>query len=130
MHFIQNYKDREINFDKPVDVYRCLQKKGRVYSIRQQGKVVGHTEVLNLKDVKFVINAYGKKQAIRTKQRNVHAFVRGYISDSESGHILYPLSYCPFSKDGFIIQGEQVESSPFVAIRTFGIYAATNSQSK
>lgn len=125
MEFIKSYKGRKIDYSKPVDVYRCLPRKGRVYSIRQNGKVVGHTEVLNLSNVNFIVNESGKRRAICTKTRNVHAFIRGYINDSISGiPMLYPLSYCPFNKEGFMLEGKEVQSSPFVVIRNFGVYAA------
>ena len=124
MDLIKSYKEREIDYSQPVDVYRCLPRKGRVYSIRQNGKVVGHTEVLNLSHVSFVVNEAGKKRAICTKKRNVHAFIRGFIKDSNVMHTLYPLSYCPFNKEGFMLEGKEVQSSPFVAIRKYGVYAA------
>ena len=39
---ITPYKSREIDYSTPVKIYRNLNKKGKVYSIQQNGLVVGH----------------------------------------------------------------------------------------
>lgn len=100
---MEKYKGREIDYTKPVRVYRNLNKKGQVYSIQQNGVVVAHTKEFVLKDVKFIINKAGKERAIKTKTRNVHAFIEGYLGDIddvllEFSHIL---KYQPFDKKGF-----------------------------
>lgn len=95
------YKGRKINLDKPVDVYRCLNRRdGKWYSIRQDGLVVAHARALMLTDAKFKINDNGRKRAILSKRRNVHAYVRGTISTRgamgifpEQDKILAPVWY-------------------------------------
>src|SRR5690554_667673 len=74
------YKNREINLEKEVEVYRCLNRKGKVYSIKQDGLVVAHTDALTMRDVKFIINQSGKKRCIDKKVRNVHAYIKGKIA--------------------------------------------------
>ena len=122
---VELFKGREINYDKPVDVYRCLNRKGRVFSIRQQGLVVAHCTVLDIKDVKFVVNNSGKQRAIKSMQRNVHAFIRGMIGtkDLPKTPTMSPLKYNPFSNRGFCIEEQDVKSSPMVCVRPHGIYA-------
>ena len=102
---MEKYKGREIDYTKPVRVYRNLNKKGQVYSIQQNGVVVAHTREFVLKDVKFIVNKAGKKRAIETKTRNVHAFIEGYLCDGDnilldSSHIL---NYEPFLNKGFYV---------------------------
>lgn len=122
---ITPYKNRQVNFDMPVDVYRCLNRKGRVFSIKQNSLVVAHCTQLEMKDVEFVVNKAGKKKAIASKRRNVHAFIRGLIGSSPQEGIptFYPLKYNPFSQEGFCIEESEVNRSPMVAIREHGIYA-------
>ena len=59
----------EIVFDinKPVEVYRNLHKN--CWSVRQDGKVLFHTEYICLRDVKFVVQPAGREKGIaRTKE--------------------------------------------------------------
>jgi len=114
------YKNRYINPDKKVEVYRCLNRKGKIYSIRQRGVVVAHTDNIVLEDCEFVVNASGKKKAIETKERNVHAFIRGTIIDKE----VVPLervTYHPFSEVGFVSNGEVIEKAKGVVINHSGV---------
>ena len=79
INIIEPFKCRNIDLTKNVDVYRCLNKKGKVYSIKQNGKVVGHTSCLRLKDAKFVIHKSGQERCKVTGTNNSHALVRGII---------------------------------------------------
>jgi len=92
---------------------------------------VAHATELEMKNVNFIVNPAGKKKAITSKIKNVHAFIRGKIGRhvQEEVLILYPLVYDSFSEKGFIIEGEEVGSSPMVTIRTHGIYAMKPLQS-
>lgn len=119
---VQPFKGRSLDPNKPVEVYRCLNRKGHIYSIRQNQKVVGHTDQLNVKDCVFVVNNGGKQRAIASGQRNVHAFIRGTLSQ-EALTASKPLRYCPFSQKGFIIDQKEVQSCGIVVIRPQGIFA-------
>jgi hypothetical protein len=76
---IEPFKNREVDLDKTVEVYRCLNRKGKVYSIKQGGKIVGHTSKLKLRDAKFVIHKAGQERCKVTGTNNSHALVRGKI---------------------------------------------------
>jgi hypothetical protein len=76
---IKPFKDREVDLTKTVDVYRCLNQSGKVYSIKQRGKVIGHTSQLKLRDASFVIHKAGKERCKVTGINNPHALVRGKI---------------------------------------------------
>lgn len=122
---ITPFKGRVIDHSKPVDVYRCLNRKGRVFSLRQKNLVVAHCTSLEMRDVKFVVNPSGKKRAIASKLRNVHAFIRGTIG-SVSQDCIQPqhlLKYNPFSEKGFCVDGEEISTSRVVTIREHGVYA-------
>lgn len=119
---IQSYKNRKLIYDKPFEVYRCLNRKGRIYSIRQNGLVVGHTDSLSMTNVELVVNSGGKKQAIKTMQRNVHAFVRGYINSSISYDGIKQLTYNPFSELGFV---DRETNEPINEIHQFHIISGS-----
>lgn len=114
---ITYFKNRMIDWDQPVEVYRNLRRKGRSYSMRQNGKVVAHlhpkTPVsMLLYDVEFVVSPSGKARAQETGQRNVHAFIRGTIKKPrrEPARMwlmaqVGKLNYDPFSEDSFTVTG-------------------------
>ena len=110
MNQIIPYKSREFNINKPVEIYRCLNRHGKVYSIRQNGVVVAHTNSIQLHDCEFVINPSGKKRVFKTKQRNVHAFIKGFIQH-ETHHITMSgfITYNPFKDQHFMFNTEYTE---------------------
>jgi len=98
-NIVEPFKSRIIDLTKKVDVYRCLNKKGKVFSIKQNGRVVGHTSCLRLKDAKFVIHKAGQERCKITGINNSHALVRGLIDievkEEGDGH-LNKVTYDPF----------------------------------
>ncbi len=114
---IEPFKRRNINLNEPVLVYRALNRKGRVYSLKQNGFVVGHTTCLMLANAKFIISKAGQDRARKTKERNVHAFVKGKIcvkgrlsvtaEDGEKNERLQlpvAITYNPFVNDTFVMK--------------------------
>lgn len=113
------YKDRIIDYTREVEVYRCLNRKGKIFSIRQDGKVVAHTEAIILKDCRFIVNKSGKKRAMESKQRDVHAYVKGMIGDIfDPSTFIIPITYNPFDELGFRTnnQMEVTDSKTFLLI--------------
>ncbi len=78
-----------IDVSKPVWVYRTLRygrKTKPLYSVMQNGrvKVRLHRVLLSGKwneDCKFVVREAGRQKVLKTKRKNVHAFVVGYIAN-------------------------------------------------
>jgi hypothetical protein len=64
-----------------VEVYWNLHKN--CFSVRdcKTGRVIEHTDGINLYDVKYVVRQAGRRKVLQEKRKNVHAFVRGYIHD-------------------------------------------------
>jgi hypothetical protein len=120
---IQPYKGRAVDINKKVHVYRCLNRKGHVFSIRQNGYVVGHTTEVHLKNVGFIVNSSGKKRAIETQQRNVHAYIEGLISD-EVCYGQSQITYNPYNELGFHLKGTESEitKSQKVCINNKGVF--------
>lgn len=82
---IKSYKRRRVNRDEPVEVYRNLHRRGVVWSVRQRGRVVAHATEIMLSDAAFVVNAAGHRRAKIEQTRNVHAWIRGWITDMDAG---------------------------------------------
>jgi hypothetical protein len=120
-----SYKDRTVDFSKYVDVYRCLNRSGKTYSIRQDGKVVAHTEKLILKKCEFIINKSGKQRCIETGDRNVHAFIRGYIGNGDDVPLSFGfhIHYNPFDERVFFSNNFEIKEANAVHIRQGGIFA-------
>lgn len=65
-----------------VSVYYNLHK--HCFSVKHNNKVVGYCNYVKLKYVKFTVRNSGRLNVIRTKQKNVHAFVSGILEDYNS----------------------------------------------
>jgi hypothetical protein len=88
-----------------VQVYKNLHK--RMWSVRQGGRVVFHCNKLILKDCTFRVQPSGRKRVLKKGQKNVHAYVAGFLSNArecrsyEDGNYV-PVSYDPYKNDSFI----------------------------
>lgn len=108
---LEPFKNRVVDRSLPVQIYRCLVRKGVVYSVRQGGQVVGHTSSFMLKSCKFVMNQAGRKRAVRLQERNVHAYVEGFLVPREEVLLKfsYKLTYNPFKNSKFEAGGREVD---------------------
>ena len=98
------YKNRTVDTNKKVEVYFNLHKK--CFSVRQNGLIVAHTDAIVLTDVVFNVSESRRQEVLRTKRKNVHATVRGYISNVSSG-ILYCVTYNPYKNSTFVFRGSK-----------------------
>lgn len=132
---IYPFKGRRLDRSRPVHLYRNLnarQDAKRRYSLRQDGFVVGHTDQLLLRDCRFIVQEAGRRRAIETRKRNVHAYIRGLVTarakgiDIANGDLTVRVQY-HHSLPGFIkrcmgaIMG--IEAAPFVLVNRFGVTA-------
>jgi hypothetical protein len=62
---------------KKVKVYRNLHKG--CYSIQYKGRVVAHADEVLIREPVFRVQPAGRKRVLRTKKKNVHAFVVGEL---------------------------------------------------
>jgi len=108
MSYIQSFKGREVNLNLPVKIYRCLNRKGVVFSVQQKGKVVGHTSDFTLVNAVFKVSKAGQKRARESQTRNVHAFVVGNVVGNFIGEQKkVRVKYNPFLNDFFYIEGSE-----------------------
>ena len=102
----------EIRSGCRVEVYRNLTKD--CFSVRHKGRVVGHLGNdmhMRMYDVQFVVQPAGHARVLATRNRNVHAFVRGtYRSHGLTAKGPYPrglpkslttVSYNPYRASKF-----------------------------
>lgn len=117
---IEPYKGRSVDKKRRVEVYRNLNRRDGVwYSVRQNGKVVGHTQLLRLRDCYFVVNEAGRQRVLRTGRKNVHAFVLGYVAGKRArrydlGHPHHG-RYNPYTGPRFQMQSGQSWSDVSIA---------------
>ena len=106
-----------------VSVYYNLHK--HCLSLRSMqgasyGRVIAHRNAVWLKDVKFVVNESGRQRVIKEKRKNVHAFVRGTITDDIIGLGLKEVivTYNPYKYDSFVIKDTErlIKEAEFVKI--------------
>ena len=74
-----------------VEVYKNLRKQ--CYSIRQKGKVIGYANVLAMSNVDFVVQKGGRTRVLESGQKNVHAFLRGFIHMCDSNQSKFDIPY-------------------------------------
>lgn len=90
-----------------VYVYRNLHRK--CYSVRsmETGRVLFHVDEITLVNVKFRVGKAGREKVLRTKQKNVHAGVVGYIADVSLLCQPTKVTYNPYKYDSFIKVSDQ-----------------------
>ena len=108
----------KIDPNKKIDVYFNLHKK--TWSVRQSGKVVQHTNFIQIREPQYVVSQKGNERVRREKKKNVHAFVRGYVEDRLP---VFPskntfVTYNPYKNDSFVERNtkEPICSSPYAAL--------------
>ena len=97
---------------RPVYVYRNL-KHGRatppLYSVMRRGRVIAHRKRILLSNVSFRVRETGRRRVIASGQKNVHAFVVGYLTgrkgafgiDHNRHDLPVKLFYDPYYKGAF-----------------------------
>lgn len=104
------FKNRAIDFSKSVQIYRNLTKKSVRYSIRQFGKVVGHSNRLYLENCHFIVNESGRQWVLKNHKKTVHAVIQGFLTASAEKeiktHEQLPciITYNPYKNDSFVCE--------------------------
>lgn len=120
---ITPFKGRGAEVGQCVKVYRNLHLKA--WSIMAvdgpyKGKVIAHADWIGLWGPKFIVNEAGRQRVLREGKKNVHAFVRGTISDYRINGRLVKLQqltrYNPYRGPGFVyIDKDTGETLPLTA---------------
>lgn len=89
-----------------VEVYKNLHNG--LWSVRQRGIVKCHTDYILLTNITFAVQPAGRARVIKEQKKNVHAFVRGTITDRktvdahERDCIVLQPRYNPYDFDSFV----------------------------
>lgn len=103
----QSYKNRPIDFNKQVKIYKNLHNG--LFSVMQNNLVVAHIESFTLNNVVFKVNESGRQRVIKEKKKNVHAFICGLLVDVNQGFLhdrLSAISYNPYRASNFYFKGD------------------------
>ena len=102
----------ELNKSRSVEVYRNLHKN--CYSIKQDGLVKAHADKVTLSQCTFHVNEQGRDRVRRTKRKEVHAWVKGFLSSLSIPPLWYKqIYYNPYKTDHFM---HRVETGAMSAI--------------
>lgn len=113
-----------------VDVYKNTHRD--TFSIRSRekdsyGKVIGHTNSIFLRNVRFVVSQAGKNRVRREKKKNVHAVLRAETFFPRWSEKFYCLTldnpvvstYNPYCNDTFVVKSTSLPIifAPMVRIK-------------
>ena len=113
---IESFQNRKINPNIKVKIYRNLNKKGYVYSIKQNGLVVGYCSFICLKNCRFIVNQKGRDKVLKEKRKNVHAYIDGFLT-KELPATKAKVFYNPYKCKYFINEDNNyIHSSEYVCI--------------
>lgn len=123
------YKNRvfDLDYESPVEVYRNINKKGRWYTIRQEGYVVAHSDEVYLVNAEFIVQDGGRKRVKKTGVKNVHAWVRGELIKvkGETNDHAFEVVYNPKRYKTFRRQDTKkpIKFANFVVLDKTGVHA-------
>lgn len=96
------YKNRKIDFNHPVLVYRNL--NNGLLSIKQNNLIVAHADLVYMVNCSFVVNQKGRLRVIKEKRKNVHAYVSGFLAKPNEflgERLSTQISYNPYTHEYF-----------------------------
>lgn len=101
------YKDRVIEDDHIVKVYRNLHNGMFSIKCAKTGLVLAHGNGFTLQANKFHVNEKGRQKVILEKSKSVHAYVIGVIEQSDAQEPINPIDelyYNPYTQDSFTLK--------------------------
>jgi len=88
-----------------VQVYRNLHRN--CWSVRYNGRVINHTDSVDLKDAKLVVQPAGRARVLRENRKNVHAYIQGTVTllsnDRYNNIPKQQITYNPYKYDSFVL---------------------------
>ena len=106
-----------------VEVYKNNHKN--CWSVRDNktGKVEGHTKTIHLRDATLVVRPAGRERVLREQRKNVHAFVKGEITNRGGVPInICEVVYNPYEHMSFIekVSGKPIHNAKNVFLTSLG----------
>lgn len=108
-------------------MYRNLHKK--TYSIKQKNKVIGYGTNFTLWNCKLIVSKLGRERVLKTKRKNVHAFIEGFlikaVDNLKNKLYVEQIKYDPYQHDYFfrVLTKEKIEQAECVLLHDSGAYS-------
>ena len=86
-----------------IECYYNLHKE--CFSVRYAGRVISHLDRVRIRDAQFVVQPAGRARVLAEGKKNVHAFVRGWLTMLPKTTKKYPLrnaTYNPYKYSTFV----------------------------
>jgi hypothetical protein len=114
-----------------VFIYRNLNRKGRVFSIRDEStrRVCDRAETVVVEDVTLKVSEAGRNRVLLEKRKNVHAGIQGtrisHLPPQAAGLKVVEFTYDPyFSSSFFCVKTKQpILKAKYVEVNTSGNFA-------
>lgn len=104
-----------------VEVYRNLHKT--CWSVRdvKTGLVIDHVDSIHIQNATLVVQPAGRKKVLKEQKKNVHAFIRGTISDAPIT-LAEKITYNPYKRGAFVLadSGEPINHACHVYLDNHG----------
>lgn len=113
-----------IDINRPVQVYRNLNKPGCKFSVRQGGKVRCYVDSIVLADCTFKHATAKQLAEVRTGARQVCQWITGTIVDVAPLIDPVRVSCDPKTADGFTVNGTRIDSAAVVRVSVDGCFAS------
>lgn len=118
-----------IDISKPILIYRNLHT--HKFSVKQ-GNVRFHTDDIWMTDCTFPVNERIRQKVISIGQKEVHAYIKGFLAPFSTCSILREITYNPYKAGYFVMGNTEMTFSPCVHARTTPdkclVFAAENSE--
>lgn len=100
-----------------VFVYYNIRKRCWSVVDRSTGRVAMHADTVAVRDATFVVREAGRQRVLSSGRKNVHAGVRGVLTDV-SHTPEWAVSYNPYRGPDFVVKatGEPVRHAPYVLL--------------
>ena len=113
-----------------VEVYKNLHTG--TWSVRQcsTGLVIDHPTSAIISGAEFVVQPSGRDRVLRERVKNVHAFVRGVITQEatpqDSLLLLEEITYNPYKMSSFMVKSneQKIVHSDYVVLNEIGVFTA------
>lgn len=131
---VEVFKDRKLEVGQKVRVYVNLHKQG-MFSIvdMKTGLVCCYAKTCLIKDATFYVSESGREKVRKTKQKLVHAWVRGIFQEADLELHEYDTEcqYNPYYHDGFTNNdGYIITEAPFAYMSNKKVYVRSESNDK
>lgn len=113
------HEPEPVGRDALVEVYRNLHTG--TWSVRHRGRVIARLPEVWIRDCTLVVQPGGRRRVLNSRQKNVHAFVRGKFSEPPYvRHAMIPFTYNPYVSDSFVTVADRdpVREASWVHLRS------------